>query len=256
MGERWPSTTALRGRGLSLPRAPPSTSGLGHGPFKAVARVRIPSGALPNEVRPRCGHDDFVGSGAPDSRSEPQPLGSAAVAFVWWGAQHERVACRHLLTPARGDEGYEHEGGYCDQEVENSTCGVAPDARLHRSRWRRRADLLHQADGVATAAPVELEERVGERGAVATQLRENEPGGRVAFPDEPVSRVSSTRMSAHVAREAVGPRPMVGADLPFGAGRANPSLGRESRRSGSPRPFCPWRQIYPHLALTDRSSRS
>jgi hypothetical protein len=40
--------------------APPSTSGLGHGPFKAVARVRIPSGALPNEVRPRCGDDDFV----------------------------------------------------------------------------------------------------------------------------------------------------------------------------------------------------
>src|SRR5436190_18034461 len=45
-----------RGRGLSeclLPpvrgypaRWPPSTSGLGHSPFKAVARVRIPSGAL------------------------------------------------------------------------------------------------------------------------------------------------------------------------------------------------------------------
>jgi hypothetical protein len=43
---------------------PPSTSGLGHGPFKAVARVRIPSGALPNEVRPHCGHDDFVRIGS------------------------------------------------------------------------------------------------------------------------------------------------------------------------------------------------
>src|SRR3954471_1259609 len=32
--------------GAILSAPPPSTSGLGHGPFKAVARVRIPSGAL------------------------------------------------------------------------------------------------------------------------------------------------------------------------------------------------------------------
>jgi hypothetical protein len=34
--------------------APPSTSGLGHGPFKAVARVRIPPGAKEPTTRP-CG---------------------------------------------------------------------------------------------------------------------------------------------------------------------------------------------------------
>jgi hypothetical protein len=43
---------------------------------------------------------------------------------------------RSPLTAARGDQGYEQEGGYGDQEVESSTCGVAEDARLRRSRWR------------------------------------------------------------------------------------------------------------------------
>jgi hypothetical protein len=39
---------------------PPSTSGPGRHPFKVVARVRIPLGALPNEIRPLRGHDDLV----------------------------------------------------------------------------------------------------------------------------------------------------------------------------------------------------
>jgi hypothetical protein len=81
-------------------------------------------------------------------------------------------------------------------------------------------------------------------------------GGTVACPDEPVSLVWSTRISAHIAREAIGCRPMVGADLPSGASRTNVFLGRESRRSGSPRSLCHKRQIQPHLALTDRSCRS
>jgi hypothetical protein len=41
---------------------------------------------------------------------------------------------------------------------------------------------------------------------------------------------------------------MVGAELPSGASRTNPSLGRESRRSGSPRSLCPWKQMQPHPA--------
>jgi hypothetical protein len=124
---------------------------------------------------------------------------------------------RHLLKAARGDEGYQQEEAHGDQEVENATCRVGQDAWLQRSRWRRDAGLTHQPHGIATAASVELEERVGERGAVATQLRENEMSGRVPFPDEPMSLVSSTGMSAHIAREAVGPRPAVGPGLPSGA---------------------------------------
>jgi hypothetical protein len=49
----------LSRRRAILREPPPSTSGLGHGPFKAVARVRIPSGASPPKVRPLRGHDDF-----------------------------------------------------------------------------------------------------------------------------------------------------------------------------------------------------
>src|SRR6185312_16963156 len=43
--------TAPDGRGLSCLRLPPSTSGPGHSPFKAVARVRIPPGAFPSNIR-------------------------------------------------------------------------------------------------------------------------------------------------------------------------------------------------------------
>ena len=39
-------------RHLSLPAPPPSTSGPGRGPFKAVARVRIPPGAFVAGLRP------------------------------------------------------------------------------------------------------------------------------------------------------------------------------------------------------------
>jgi hypothetical protein len=44
-GGNFPSRHPYPTRGLSFGWLPPSTSGLGHGPFKAVARVRIPSGA-------------------------------------------------------------------------------------------------------------------------------------------------------------------------------------------------------------------
>src|SRR5438128_6543748 len=40
-----PAATLVNSTGLSLPPPPPSTSGPGHGPFKAAARVRIPPGA-------------------------------------------------------------------------------------------------------------------------------------------------------------------------------------------------------------------
>ena len=42
---RFPAASLLTPAGAILAGKPPSTSGLGHSPFKAVARVRIPSGA-------------------------------------------------------------------------------------------------------------------------------------------------------------------------------------------------------------------
>src|SRR5207253_1276927 len=49
-----------RGRSTAiLARPPPSTSGLGRHPFKVVARVRIPLGASPKEIRPLRDHDDL-----------------------------------------------------------------------------------------------------------------------------------------------------------------------------------------------------
>src|SRR5207247_3565951 len=42
---RFPAASLLTPAGAILALPPPSTSGLGHSPFKAVARVRIPSGA-------------------------------------------------------------------------------------------------------------------------------------------------------------------------------------------------------------------
>jgi hypothetical protein len=86
---------------------------------------------------------------------------------------------------------------------------MAHDPRPRPSRRRRGADLLHESDRIATTASVELEERVGGRGAIAAQFRENQPGGRVTLPDEPVSLVSSSRTPAQIAREADGRWPMV-----------------------------------------------
>jgi hypothetical protein len=51
LSRRFPPASLLTRPGAILRRRPPSTSGLGHGPFKAVARVRIPSGALANGRR-------------------------------------------------------------------------------------------------------------------------------------------------------------------------------------------------------------
>jgi hypothetical protein len=64
--------------GAILRRPPPSTSGLGHGPFKAVARVRIPSGASPPEIRAFRRHVAFRWPSLPVvADAWPQPLVSA-----------------------------------------------------------------------------------------------------------------------------------------------------------------------------------
>jgi hypothetical protein len=135
-------------------------------------------------------------------------------------------------------------------------CGEAQDAKLRRSCRQCGIDLLHESDRIATTTTAELEERVGLRRAVAAQLSEDQPGGKLAFPHQAVSLVPSARASTHIAYEPVV-RSVAGACLPsYGANRTNRFLTRESRRSGSPRPFCPWSQIQPHLALTDQSCRS
>jgi hypothetical protein len=160
------------------------------------------------------------------------------------------------LTTASSNQCHEQERGSSDQEVENPACGEAQDAKLRRS-WRRLgANFLHEPDGIAALPSVEHEERVGECGTAATQLCENEPRGGVACPDEPVPLVPTTCASAYIACEAVGNRPMLGASLPTGASETNPFGWRESRRSGSPWSFRPYRQIQPHLAPTDRSCQS
>ncbi len=50
------------------PTAPPSSSGLGHRPFKAAARVRIPLGA-----RPAGRWNYFFPSGLCTTRNRPRP---------------------------------------------------------------------------------------------------------------------------------------------------------------------------------------
>ena len=160
-----------------------------------------------------------------------------------------------FLTTAWCDQCYKQEGRNSDQEVRNHACGEAQDATLRRS-WRRPGmNFLHESDGIATTTSVELEERVGLRRAVAAQFSEDQAWCRPVFPEQPVSLAPSARASTHIACQPVGTS-VPGAVLPSGANRTNRFLRRESRRSGSPRPFCPWSQIQRHLALTDRSCRS
>ena len=89
------------------PTAPPSSSGPGHRPFKAAARVRIPLGARPARPAPRVGHGGRpIHSYRTGRATRPWSRGSAAPpdlglqrgeALVYGGSHHYRRAGGMLL---------------------------------------------------------------------------------------------------------------------------------------------------------------
>ncbi len=135
------------------------------------------------------------------------------------------------LASERAEQGHDRKEREGYKEVESAPGRLAEDPM----RWRRQPGFVHQHDRRTSMAAVPVDEAFGVGSAAATQVGEDEFTRGSTFPDESVSLVASTRMSAYVAREAVGRRPTVGADLPSEACRTSVIVGREIRRGSSPR---------------------